>query len=176
MQQEKQHDNRYWQQIADDIRRYRKDEISREYLTETYPELRIEQRNGRWTAIKDAANIVIPSDCSLPFVAKIAFATKGEPFDVNQVQFDIEFAYQPVWETLPQRGRLKSICEAKKAVIFDSYIDDGHRYCKPHVDIRRILEYGDRGDEDGYGIEDDTWLVAKLLQDGTWLREWYVED
>ena len=58
MQQEKQHDNRYWQQIADDIRRYRKDEISREYLTETYPELRIEQRNGRWTAIKDAANIV----------------------------------------------------------------------------------------------------------------------
>ena len=166
----------YWKNIQTDIRRYRKAEVSREYMARTYPELHVEKRQGRWTAIQDAMNIVIPEDCPLVYVARIAFATEGEPFDTNQVSFDIIFSYQPIWESLPKTGKMVEICKEKSPLQFDSWVEKYNVVDKPYIDIRYLLEYGSYGDSDGYGIEPDVWLSAKLLKNGTWLEDWHVED
>lgn len=166
----------YWKHIAADIRRYRKDQITREDLTRSYPDLQITQTNGRWTAIKDAANIVIPADCPLIYLAKIAFATVGEPFDTNQVSFDVVVSYQPEWENLTQKGLLPDICKKKEPLVFDSWVEIYNAVDEPYVDIRYLLKYGSYGDEDGYDVSPDTWLAAKLRRNGTWYEPWCVLD
>ena len=170
--------NRFWLSATEDFRRFRKGEISQQELMQKYPEFDIRDGWRMYAGIKEAVRIIIPEDCPLPMIPQIVRAVMEESNDVNMIQYDIRIAYQPVWETLPQRGYLKNICAAKKPVVFRvSYEGPWWRSNeKPCIDMRYCVREGSHGDEDGYGIEDDTWLVGLLKLDGTWLREWYIED
>ena len=43
-----------------------------------------------------------------------------------------------------------------------------------HIEFLYCIEEGDCGDEDGYGREGDTWLVAKMDFDGNFVVPFYL--
>lgn len=168
----KKSDQSYWQQAADDIILFRKGQLSREKLTERYPDLHCTEGWRRREEIKDAVNYTIPASCPLPDAARIIMNSKYEPFDKCLVGWkEIELSYCPEWEKLPQIGKLADICTNRKSVRFTVWEREGD-----YIDIRYCIRMGDRGDEDGYGVEPDTWLVARLNPDGSWLTPWYIEE
>ena len=172
-------DTQFWLSAAEDFRRFRKGEISMQELIPKYPEFNI-QEGWRWNDdIKEAIRMVIPESCPMPMIPPIVCAVKNENGDVGLIHYDIRIAYQPAWAALPQWGKIKEICEAKEPVIFEVSIEGPlwrRSNKEPIVDIRYCVREGSHGDEDGFGIEPDTWIVGLLNMDGTWYREWYIED
>jgi len=61
---------------------------------------------------------------------------------------------------------------------FEEFIKDGYIYANlkwisgNEIRVRKCLEQGYPGDEDGYGVEPDTWLVGTLNRNGN-LKELY---
>ena len=100
-----------WQQAAEDIVLFRKGKLSREELTERYPELRCKKGWERWNSIEDAVDFIIPASCPLPQAAQIIVNAEYEPLDKCLVGWiNWEFNYCPEWENLPQTVELTNIC------------------------------------------------------------------
>ena len=147
-------------------------------LMPKYPEFNI-QEGWRWNKdIKEAIRMVIPESCPMPMIPPIVCAVKNENGDVGLIHYDIRIAYQPAWEAFPQWGKTKAICDAKEPIVFriSIYGKYWRSNIDPIVDIRYCVQEGSHGDCDGYGVEDDTWLVALLNMDGTWFKEWHIEE
>ena len=168
----------YWLEAAEDFRRFREGEINKEVLLEKYPEFEIREGWCCYSHIKEAIEVTIPEDCPTTIIPKLVQAMYENSFDVNRIAYKIRVAYQPVWETLPQKGKLQDICKEKESVVFRISLQGAYwrSNLEPCIDIRYCIREGSHGDEDGYGVEDDTWLVALINEDGTWLHEWYIED
>ena len=169
--------NQYWLTAVADLIRFRHGEIDTATLAELYPDFNV--RDGYLErGFKESIYITIPEGCPLHIIPKIAHAVEQEPNDINRVdECEICIAYQPAWEKFTRWSKLREICAEKKSIVFRmSAEDELWRYSgKPIIDIRYLLREGGHGDCDGYGIEDDTWLVGLLFEDGTWFREWYIE-
>lgn len=167
----------YWLTVAADIRRFCKGEINADTLAERYPEFEI--REGyHYTDFGECINITVPEGCPLQMIAKIAHAAGRETGDVNRINdCGIRITYQPAWEKFTRWSKLKEICAAKRSIVFDMQAKDKwwRNSRNPIIDIRFLLHEGSHGDSDGYGIEDDTWLVGLLFENGTWFKEWYLE-
>ena len=165
-------DESYWLQAAEDIKRFRKGRITKKDLMERYPELGIEEDYLTFDHIKESIYLNIPAECPPRCAAIIAFATDPRPQDVNRADrwLTITIAYRPEWEKLKQVGKLIDICKEKKDVKFRyNYIE------KRRLVLRCCIEEGDNGDEDGYGMEPDTWLIGELDSKGRWLGKFYIE-
>ena len=162
----------YWLSAAEDIRRFRKGLIPRVELAAKYPELQIQQTGRGWEAIEDAIRITIPKECPLHCAAEIAFSTPYEPNDkcLAQSWLCMEVAFRPEWRELKQTGRLEDICAQEEDVVFDCSVG------RNAVKLMECIKEGGRGDEDGYGIEDDTWLVAYLTRKGEWKTPFFIVD
>lgn len=171
-------DTRFWHTAADDFRLFRRGKLSAQDLKQKYPEFDIQDKRSLYSYIKEAIRIVIPEDCPIEVLPLMVKALKKEDGDVCLIDYDVLIAYQPAWEAFPQWGEIKQICEEKKPVIFriSIYGPYWRSNKEPIVDIRYCVQEGSHGDEDGYGVEDDTWIVGLLNMDGTWYREWYIED
>lgn len=168
-------DERYWFSVVNDLQLFRVGKFSREQFKEKYPDFHVWQG---WCqdGAKEAMRITIPKDCPLPMVAKIMIESCHKPKDVGLVDPDIQMAYQPAWAELPQIGELKQLCTIKKNVVFRTQLHQNDSYYKQsYIEMRYCIAHGSYGG-DGYGIEPDTWLMALLKEDGTWLKEWYIED
>ena len=165
----------FWLSAAEDFRRFRKGEISMHELIQKYPEFDTQKGYSSYT---ESVRIIIPEDCPLSVIPQIVSAAREENGDVCCIDYDIRVAYQPAWEAFPQWGKIKEICDAKEPVVFRVSIYDKYwrSNIDPVVDIRHCVHEGSHGDSDGYGIEDDTWIVGLLNMDGTWFKEWYIED
>ncbi len=168
----------FWLSAAEDLCRFRKGQISMQEMIEKYPEFDIKEGWCHYSDIKESIRMIIPEDCPLPMISQIERAAHRENDDVSRIDYDIRVPYQPAWEAFPQWGKIKDICDAKKPVVFEiSRKGPLWRSNKTSIiDIRYCVKEGSHGDEDGYGIEDDTWIVGLLNLDGTWFREWYIED
>ena len=161
-----------WQQAAEDIVLFRKGKLSREELTERYPALQCSISCSRQHGIENSVDFCIPSSCPLPLATQIIVNAEYEPLDKGLVGWiNWEFSYCPEWENLRQIGELKYICTNQKSVKFRVWYRD-----KKYIDIRDCIRMGSHGDEDGYGVEADTWLVAHLNPDGSWRRTWFIEE
>ena len=169
--------NRFWLNAAEDFRQFRKGNTSMQILIEKYPEFEIKEGWRFYSTIKEAIRLIIPEDCPLPMIPQMVRALKKENDDTNSIHFEIRIAYQPAWEAFTQWTKMQEICDTKKSVVFDISLREPYWRSnkKPCIDIRYLLHEGSHGDCDGYGIEDDTWLVALLNLDGTWFKEWYIE-
>lgn len=167
----------YWREAAEDFIRFRKGELSAKELMGRYPEFHMKEGWRLRSGIKEAVELTIPEDCPLSMLATIVRAVRDEYEDINYIHYDIRVPYQTAWEAFPQWGRFKEICEAKESVIFRISLHGPYwrNNLEPCIDIRCLIREGSHGDSDGYGIEDDTWIVGILNEDGTWLHEWYVE-
>jgi len=165
-------DDNYWLKAAEDIKRFRKGRVTMRELMERYPELNIQEDYLSFENIKESIYIHIPAECPPHCAAKIAFATDSRANDVCRADrwLTITIAYRPEWEKLPHIGLLKTICQEEKELTFNrNYI-----YNRQLV-LRRCIEEGDHGDEDGYGMEPDTWLIGKMDSKGRWLGSFYIE-
>lgn len=165
-------DESYWLKAAEDIKRFRKGRFTKRDLMERYPELGIEEDYLTFDNIKESIYLNIPAECPPRCAAIIAFATDPRPQDVNRADrfLTITIAYRPEWEKLKQVGKLIDICKEKKDVKFQyNYIE------KRRLVLRYCIEEGDNGDEDGYGMEPDTWLIGELDSKGRWLEKFYIE-
>lgn len=168
-------DERYWLSVVNDMQLFRVGNFSKEQFKEKYPDFHVWQG---WCqdGAKEAMRITIPKDCPLPMVAKIMIESCHKPKDVGLVYPDIQMAYQPAWAKLPQIGKLKQLCATKEPIVFQTQLHQNDSYYKQtYIEMRYCIAHGSHGDEDGYGIEPDTWLMALLKEDGTWLKEWYIE-
>lgn len=168
----------FWHSAAEDFRRFRKGETSMQELMQKYPEFDIKE-GYRWKKDTiESIRLVIPENCPIPMIPQIVRAMDNEDGDVCLIAYDIRIAYQPAWEAFPQWGKIKQICEEKEPVLFRVSISgpSWRSNKEPIVDIRYCVREGSHGDSDGYGVEDDTWIVGLLNMDGTWYREWYIED
>jgi len=160
----------YWQQAADDIVLYRKGLLSRDELSKRYPDLQCKEGWRHRDDIEDAVQYVIPGSCPLPQAARIIVQSEYEPSDKCLVDGRyIKRYYCPEWNRLPPEGNLNTICAQKRPLLFRAWVE------KDYIDLRYLLEEGDHGDELGFGVEPDTWLVAHLNTDGTWRQRWYIE-
>lgn len=172
------HDMPFWLAAIEDLRRFRKGQISVHELTQKYPDFDIREWSCGYTQITQAVRIIIPEDCPLPVIPQIIRAAHKEDSDVGRIECDIRIAYQPVWDTLPKWIRIQQICEEKVPVVFSisQYGPNWRSNKEPVIDIRYCVHEGSHGDEDGYGVEDDTWIVGLLNMDGTWFKEWHIEE
>ena len=168
----------FWLAAIEDLRRFRKGQISEQELTQKYPDFEIHKWSCGYTQIKQAVQIIIPADCPLPVIPQIIHAARNENTDVGRIDCDIRIEYQPAWDTFPKWMRLQQMREAQKPAIFriSQHGPNWRSNKEPVIDIRYCVREGSHGDEDGYGVEDDTWLVGLLNLDGTWFREWFIED
>ncbi len=168
--------NQYWLSAVEDFILFRKGKIDAATLAERNPEFKV-RVGSAYTAFKERVDIIVPEGCPLQIIPKLALAAQKENGDVNRIECEICIAYQPAWNALGQWSKLKEICETQKSVVFDlSVIEPYYRSNKETcIDMRYCLREGSHGDCDGYGIEDDTWLVGLLNEDGSWFREWYIE-
>ena len=166
------HDDNYWLKAAEDIKRFRKGRVTMHELMERYPELNIQEDYLSFENIKESIHINIPAECPSHCAAIIAFATDPRKQDINRADrwLTITIAYRPEWERLSQVGELISICKEKKEIKFNN----NYIYNRQLV-LRRCIEEGDHGDEDGYGMEPDTWLIGKMDSKGRWLGYFYIE-
>lgn len=160
----------YWSALADDIRFFRKGVISLEEMKNKYPELDIREGYIGWHNYKEVMCIVIPRECPFHKALELAFSTDHEPKDKNFA--DIGgwiFPYQKEWEQLPEIGDLEKICAEQRDVNFHCSVYGDE------VELRKCIKWGDRGDSDGYGMEDDTWLLARINKKGEWVRPFQIE-
>lgn len=171
-------DTRYWLSAAEDFRRFRKGEIAMLELIERYSRFDIKEGWHCYRGIKEDVKIIIPEDCPQPMIPQIVSAVKHKDGDVNRIDYDIRVTYQPAWEAFSQWHKIKAMCDAKEPVVFDVSLKGKHwRFnIDPIIDIRYCVHEGSHGDCDGYGVEDDTWLVGLLNMDGTWFKEWHIEE
>lgn len=168
----------FWVTAAEDFCGFRKGKISTQELMQKYPEFDIQEGWLRYSHIKEAIRIVIPADCPIEMIPLMVKGVKAENDDVCRIDYNIRIAYQSAWEAFPQWGTIKQICEDKKPVTFRISLEGQYWRSnkEPVIDIRYCVREGSHGDEDGYGIEDDTWIVGLLNLDGTWFKEWFIED
>lgn len=161
----------FWMKAAADIKRFRKGQLTANELKERYPELDIQEDYLKWEAFKESVCIHIPSECPLHCAVKIVFCTEGEPGDINRADrwLMMHIPYQPEWEQLLQVGRLHDICRQKRDIDFYCCIE-GKRLL-----LRYCVEEGDHGDEDGFGMEPDTWLIRELNPKGNWIGPFYIQ-
>ncbi len=158
--------------LCDDIILFRKGQLSREELTKRYPEFQCKKGWTRYNGIEDAVSFIIPPSCPLVEAAQIIVNSECEPFDkclVDHISWKMD--YCPEWGKLEQIGKLSDICAYEEQVEFRVWLRE-----KDFIDIRYCIKRGDYGDEDGFGMEPDTWLVARLNQDGTWRKPWFIEE
>lgn len=165
-------DENYWLKAAEDIKRFRIGRLTKNDLMDRYPELNIQDDYLTFENIKESIHITIPAECPPHCAAMIAFAADPRPQDVNRADrwLTITIAYRPEWEKLKQIGKLIDICKEKKDVKFRYNSIEGRRLV-----LRYCIEEGDHGDEDGYGMEPDTWLVGELNPKGRWIGQFYIE-
>ena len=171
-------DTRFWHTAADDFRLFRRGKLSAQDLKQKYPEFDIRDGWLRYTYVREAIRIVIPADCPLEMLPLMVKRLEDEAGDVCLIDYEAQIAYQPAWEAFPQWGKIKEICTDRQPVTFHISLQGPlwRSNKKPVIDIRYCVREGGHGDEDGYGVEDDTWIVGLLNMDGTWYREWYIED
>ena len=171
-------ENTYWLKAAEDFCRFRKGAVSMEELQTRYPDFRIKESWFKHVCFNQALQMTIPEDCPVSMIPALVHGAEQEDGDSNEVSYHILMAYQPAWEAFTKWYQVKQMCETKEPYLFRiSYRKEGYRSnMGPYIDIRYCVHEGSHGDEDGYGIEDDTWLVALLNDDGTFLREWYIEE
>jgi len=171
-------ENTYWLKAAEDFCRFRKGTVSMEELQTRYPDFRIKESWFKHVRFDQALQMTIPEDCPVSMIPALVHGAEQEDGDSNEVSYHIRMAYQPAWEAFTKWYQVKQMCETKEPYLFRiSYRKAGYRSdMGPYIDIRYCVHEGSHGDEDGYGIEDDTWLVALLNDDGTFLREWYIEE
>ena len=171
-------ENTYWLKAAEDFCRFRKGAVSMEELQTRYPDFRIKESWFKHVGFDQALQMTIPEDCPVSMIPALVHGAEQEDGDSNEVSYHILMAYQPAWEAFTKWYQVKQMCETKEPYLFRiSYRKEGYRSnMGPYIDIRYCVHEGSHGDEDGYGIEDDTWLVALLNDDGTFLREWYIEE
>lgn len=169
--------DQYWLTAAADIRRFCKGEINAAALAECYPEFEISD-GYHYVDFGDCIYVTMPEGCPLQMIAKIAQAAVLQKDDVNRINdCKIRITYQPAWEKFTRWSKLKEVCENKQPIVFEMsardkwWRDSG----EPVIDIRFLLHEGSHGDSDGYGVEDDTWLVGLLFENGTWFKEWHLE-
>ena len=168
--------DQYWLSVVRDLQQFRIGKISKEQFKNKYPEFNVWPGWRQYPEIKEAIRITIPKDCPLPIVSKIMIEAHYKPKDVGLVYPDIQMAYQPAWAELPQIGKLKQLCTTQEPVVFQTQLHQDDSYYKlSYIEMRYCIAHGSNGDEEGYGIEPDTWLMALLKEDGTWLKEWYIE-
>lgn len=165
-------DETFWMKAASDIKRFRKGQMTTKELRERYPELNIQEDYVKWTEYKESIHIRIPSECPLPCAVKIVFSTDSESGDINRADrwLTMHVPYQSEWEQLSQVGRLRDICRQKRAIDFECCIEG------KLLVLRYCIEEGDHGDEDGYGIEPDTWLIRELNPKGNWIGPFRVQE
>ena len=171
-------ENTYWLKAAEDFCRFRKGAVSMEELQTRYPDFRIKESWFKHVGFDQALQMTIPEDCPVSMIPALVHGAEQEDGDINEVSYHIRMAYQPAWEAFTKWYQVKQMCETKEPYLFRiSYRKAGYRSnMGPYIDIRYCVHEGSHGDEDGYGIEDDTWLVALLNDDGTFLREWFIEE
>lgn len=161
----------YWSALADDIRLFRKGTISLEEMQNKYPDLDIRGRHLYYSDYKEIIWIVIPRECPLPNALEIAFTTVREQKDLNLAEINgWIFPYQKEWKQLSQIGSLEEICTEQRDVNFRCSIYGDE------VELRYCIKHGDCGDSDGYGMEDDIWLLARINQKGEWVRPFQIEN
>lgn len=167
----------FWLSLAEQLGQFRKGKITQQELINMFPELEIADGWRKYSSIKEAIDLTIPQECPLSLIPKIVIAAcKEEKGEVNLVELHIEVSYQPEWSNLHQIGRLVNMCQTKEPVSFYhvgilKFRDSNELF----VELRMCIKEGSHGDEDGYDVGSDTWLVGILKEDGTWLRKWYVE-
>lgn len=173
----KEEDTRYWLTAAEDFRRFRKGEIPMLELIRRYPKFEIKEGSHCYVGFKEDVKIIIPEDCPLPMIPQIVSAVEKGNGDVCRIDYDIRIAYQSAWEAFPPLKKIEEICEAKKSVVFKVSLMGKYwrSNLDPIIDIRFCVREGSHGDSDGYGVEDDTWIVGLLNMDGSWFKEWYIE-
>lgn len=171
-------EEQYWLAAAEDFRRFRKGIGTMEDLQNRYPDFRIKESWFKHVGFEQAIQMTIPEDCPLQMIPALVHGAEQEPKDSNEVSYYIRIAYQPAWEAFTQWYQVRQMCETKDSYLFHiCYREEGYRSnMGPYIEIRYCVHEGSHGDDDGYGVEDDTWLVALLKDDGTWLREWYIEE
>jgi len=171
-------EEQYWLAAAEDFRRFRKGIGTMEDLQNRYPDFRIKESWFKHVGFEQAIQMTIPEDCPLQMIPALVHGAEQEPKDSNEVSYHIRIAYQPAWEAFTQWYQVRQMCETKDSYLFHiCYREEGYRSnMGPYIEIRYCVHEGSHGDDDGYGVEDDTWLVALLKDDGTWLREWYIEE
>ena len=162
--------NFYWSALSDDIRLFRKGNISLEEMQNKYPDLDIRGGYSCWYNYEEAMRITIPIECPFPKALELAFSTAHEAKDQNVAEINgWIFPYQKEWEQLPEIGKLEKICAEKRDVNFRCSIYGDE------VELRDCIKWGDRGDSDGCGMEDDTWLLARINKKGEWVRPFQIE-
>ena len=174
---------KYWLEAARDMEKFRNGQILRDELIAKYPELRIredgcgnncpvEERKNHHCGIRcveEGIVFKIPKECPLDCAVEIAFSAKNrceDNFSVKLRGFELPFC--PEWKQLKQIGRLRSICECELSIDFRCSVKDDI------IELRECIQHGDRGDEDGYGMEDDLWLIGKLNRQGKWVVPFYI--
>lgn len=159
----------YWSALADDIRFFRKGVISLEEMKNKYPDLDIGKGYSHWYNYEEAMYIVIPRECPFSDALELVFSTDHESKDQNVVEIrGWIFPYQKEWEQLPEIGELEKICAEKRDVNFRCSIYGDE------VELRDCIKWGDRGDNDGYGMEDDIWLRALIYRNGEWKQPFHI--
>lgn len=166
----------FWLSVAEQLRRFRLGEITKQELMDLFHELKIEDGWRKYDS-KEAIDWTIPQECPLFLVPKIVIAAcKEEKGNVNYVNLRVQVAFQPEWLNLRQVGELEQSCRKKEPITFfhvkaSKFRDTGNMY----IELRDCIKEGSHGDEDGFDVGSDTWLVGILKEDGTWLRNWYIE-
>lgn len=170
----KQRSVRYWKRIVHDVRRYCRGEIKREELDKRYPKLRVRKDYNPSLVMDDSIDITIPSNCPLRYVYKIVETAQERDGD-KAIVYEVyaEFISCRQWRDLmPMDTWFNELCRITtkpQKVTFK---------CILYNDILNLyyhLEYGDNGDDDGYGVEPDTWLRANINSKGTFIKPFFIE-
>lgn len=169
--------NQFWLSVAEQLRRFRLGEITKQELINLFPELKITDGWRKYDSIKEAIDWKVPQECPLSLVPKIVIAAcKEEQENVNHVNLNVQVAFQPEWLNLPQIGDLGQSCRTKEPFTFYRIsVLKSSKTDNLYVELRDCIKRGSLGDEDGFDVGSDTWLVGILKEDGTWLINWYIE-
>lgn len=169
--------DQFWLSVAEQLGRFRLGEITKQELIDLFPELKITEGRRRYDYVKEAIDWTVPQECPLSLIPKIVIAAcKEENENVNYVNLYVQVAYQPEWVNLRQVGKLEQSCREKEPITFfhvkaAKFRDTGNMY----IELRECIKEGSHGDEDGFDVGSDTWLVGYLKEDGSWLINWHLE-
>lgn len=167
----------FWISVAEQLRRFRKGESTKQELIDMFPELEFTNGWRKYDFIKEAIKCTIPQECPLSLIPKIVIsACEEEQGNVNYVNLRVQVAFQSEWLNLRQVGELEQSCRQKKPITFSrvkasKFRDTGNMY----IELRDCIKEGSHGDEDGFDVGSDTWLVGFLKEDGSWLINWHLE-
>ncbi|MBQ0089890.1 MAG: hypothetical protein KBT27_11240 [Prevotellaceae bacterium] len=169
--------DQFWLSVAEQLGRFRLGEITKQELIDLFPELKIEDGWRMYDSIKEAIDWTVPQECPLSLVPKIVIAAcKEEQENVNHVNLHVQVAFQPEWLNLRQVGELEQSCRQKMPITFFRVgVLKSSKTGNLFVELRDCIKEGSRGDEDGFDVGSDTWLVGILKEDGTWLLNWHLE-